>query len=297
MFEKIKGTNAGLVYTKNTEHLVSTISRECMLPIYKSNVQVFASSEICVSVFQNLDTAVLLASTITNDDWMELFFLLDALRDVEKIILCMPYCGYLRQNHVDQLTSRGAFVLQRFLASFHNVQHCILVDAHTEQTSTISASHLHFATQICDDIKSISDDCVIVSPDFGGIYRCKNVADSINADIAIFNKKRNVFGNLVDVSLIGNVKNRHCIIVDDIVDSGATICATAEKLIAVGAKDVRAYVTHVLLNCGAIKNIENSPICDVVISNTLHLHDVLPEKFRVISINSLIIETIRSIVR
>ena len=296
MSEKNKVLSTGLVYTKNTEHLVADISRACMLPIYQSNVQVFGCSEIRVFILQKLDNAVVLASTVTNDDWMELLFLLDALREAKNIILCVPYCGYFRQDKTEALSSRGLRTTQHLIENFGNISHCIFIDTHVEPIVQIPTTHLHITSQICADIRSRGVDCVVVSPDFGGIHRSKSVADMLNMELIVCDKKRNIFGQLTDTTLIGDVKNKHCVSVDDIIDSGFTICATAEKLIENGALDVRAYVTHALLNNDAINMLKKSCISEVVISNTLPIKNVLPEKFRVLPINSLIIETIHGIV-
>lgn len=284
-----------LIYTKNTAHLAARLSRECMLPLFHDNVRIFGNSELTVSVPKKFHDAVLLASTIDNNDWMELFLLLDALRTAENICLCLPYCGYGRQNcHLDN-ESYGTEVTQRFIENFTNVRHCIFIDSHDSPVVRIPTRHLHAGEIFAEDIRSRYNNIVVVSPDLGGAKRASDVAQILQVPLIICNKHKDILGGVRKVDVIGDVKNKNCIVIDDIIDSGATLCAVSSALKEQGANGVSAYVTHGLLNNHCVENIEKSEISEVVLTDSIARGDGVSEKFRTVSLISLIVGAIRSI--
>lgn len=286
--------DAELVYTRNVSHLAARISRECMLPIFGSNVRIFSNHEMSVSVSKSFQNVVVLASTINNDDWLELFLLLDALKTAKNILLCMPYCGYARQDHHIGNESCGSDLTLHFIENFNNVTQCVFIDRHHFPNTHIPSVQLHAGTVFADDIQDKLNNITIVSPDFGGMDRAKNVADILQAPLVICNKHKNMLGKVKKIDVIGNVKDKNCVLIDDIVDSGATVCAAANELMDQGANNVYAYVTHGLFNEHSIENIEKSPINELVFTDSLPLKNNLSEKFRVVSVSSLIISAIRS---
>lgn len=285
--------NVELIYTKNTSHLAARVSRECMMPLYEDNVRVFSNREMSVSVAKNFRNAVLLASVVNNDDWFELFLLLDALRTAGNILLCMPYCGYARQDHHVENESCGAELTLRFLENFSNVRRCIFLDRHREPSINIPMMHLHAGMIFADDIRSRYNNIAIVSPDFGGTERAADVANFLSAPLVICNKFKSLLGTVKKIDVIGDVKGKNCVLVDDMADSGETLCVAANELMLQGAAGVSAYVTHGLLSGRTVENIEKSPLNEVVFTDSLLYPCDLPEKFRVVSIASLIISAIR----
>lgn len=284
-----------LIYTKNTAHIAARLSRECMLPLFHDNVRIFGNSELAVSVPKKFHDVVLLASTIDNNDWMELFLLLNALRTADNIHLCLPYCGYGRQNHYLENESCGAEITQRFIENFGNVRHCVFIDHHGVPITRIPTIHLHAGTIFAEDIKTRYNNIVIVSPDLGGAARAMEVAQILKVPLVICNKYKDILGSVRKIDIIGDVKGCNCIVIDDIVDSGATLCAVGSALIAQGANGVSAYVTHGLLNEHCIENIEKSEISEIVLSDSIARTDELSEKFRIVPLISLIVGAIRSI--
>lgn len=287
--------DAELIYTENTSHLAARVSRECMFPLFKNNVRIFSNREMSVSTAKSFRNAVLLASAVNNDDWFELFLLLDALRTAENILLCMPYCGYARQDHRAENESCGAELTLRFLENFSNVRRCIFLDRHREPNIRIPAVNLHAGEIFADDIRVRYSSAVIVSPDFGGTERAADTAKFLSAPLVICNKYKNLLGIVKKICVIGDVKGKNCVLIDDMADSGATLCAAAGELMLQGASGVSAYVTHGLLSGRAVENIEKSMLKEVVITDSLPCPRDLPEKFRVVSAASLIISAIRGI--
>lgn len=284
-----------LIYTKKTAHIAARLSRECMLPLFHDNVRVFGNSELTVSVPKKFHDVVLLASTIDNNDWMELFLLLNALRTADNIYLCLPYCGYGRQNHYLENESCGAEVTQRFIENFNNIRHCFFIDHHGSPVTRIPTAHLHAGTIFAEDIRNRYNNVVIVSPDLGGAERAAEVAQLLKVPLVICNKHKDILGSVRKIDIIGDVKDRNCIVIDDIVDSGATVCAVSSALMAQGANGVSAYVTHGLLNEHCVENIGKSEISEVVLSDSIARIGELSEKFRIVSLISLIVSAIRSI--
>jgi ribose-phosphate pyrophosphokinase len=240
---------------------------------------------------------VVVASTVTNDDWIELLLLLDALRCAARITLCMPYMGYSRQDKQNENESFGVSMCCRLLESM-GISECILLDNHSEPLFRIPTYHLSarcvFEASIVS--KYVPKQITIVSPDIGGAYRANEYALSIGCDLAICNKTKNVFGQLKKSDVLGNVRDKICILIDDIVDSGATLCHAAEALEQQGCKGVVAYCSHGVLSAGAIDRLGKSIITEIVLTDSIANAETVSAKIRKLSIASLMAETIRSIV-
>ena len=285
-----------IIHTQNSEAFAKQLGEKLSLSVFSSNVRKFACGELCVSLPKPFYEAVVVASTVTNDDWIELFLLLDALRDAHRIILCMPYMGYARQDkkHLNEAQSAKMFV--RFIDTFE-IAECVLTDCHSEppfHTPIIHSSATElFAKEIAE--KYSPEEIAIVSPDVGGAYRAEQVAKALDVSPIICSKKRSLFGKPISVEVTGNVKDKICILIDDIVDSGATLCHATDALLDCGCKDVVAYVTHGVLSDGAVECLEKSRLSKITLTDSIRLKDKLSAKFERISIVSLIAETIRCI--
>ncbi|MDR3187114.1 MAG: ribose-phosphate diphosphokinase [Holosporaceae bacterium] len=287
-----------IVHTRNSEGLAKSLARELSLPVFPANVRRFGNGEISVSVSKSFHDVAVVSSTVTNDDWLELLLLLDALRSAKNIVLCMPYMGYSRQDVQNQNESLGARLFPRLL-EITNVAHCIILDNHGEPMMHIPYTHTSADVIFEVDIMSkyTAGQMVVVSPDIGGAYRASALSRSLKCGFAICNKARDVFGELKKTETVGNISNKICVLVDDIVDSGATLCHAAEALLAAGGKGVVAYVVHGILSSGSRERLEKSPIEEIVLTDSICGPNVDSPKFRKLSVASLLAEAIGYIMR
>lgn len=286
-----------IIYTKKTEKLAKTVSEKTSFSAFPINVRRFNDGEIAVSLRKTFHDVVVIASTETNDDWIELFMLLDALRNSSNVILCLSYMGYSRQDMQFTNESFAAGLFPKLLENM-NISRCIIIDNHSEPLFRIPMIHLSAQSIFEKDIaaKYTSNQVVIVSPDLGGVHRAYNIAKSLQCDFVICNKAKNVFGELKRVDHIGSVKDKICILIDDMIDSGATLCHASENLVNSGSRGVVAYCTHGVLSNGSIEKIEKSHISEIVLTDSIHKVENLSGKFRKLSIDSLIVEAIQCIV-
>lgn len=286
-----------IVYTKKTEKLARSVAEKMSFSAFPINIRQFNNGEISVSLRKSFHDVVVIASTETNDDWIELFMLLDALRNSSNITLCLPYMGYSRQDQRSVNESFAAGLFPKLLETM-NISQCIVIDNHNEPLFRIPIMHLSVQDIFEKDIseKYESSKIVIVSPDLGGVRRAYNIAKSLQCEFAICNKAKNVFGELKRVDHIGSVKDKICVLIDDMIDSGATLCYAADSMIKSGSRGVVAYCTHGVLSNGSIERIEKSHISEVILTNTICKAENLSGKFRKLSIDSLIVDAIQCIV-
>ncbi|MDR1982466.1 MAG: ribose-phosphate diphosphokinase [Holosporaceae bacterium] len=285
-----------IVYTRNSKELAKSVAKELSLSAFPANVRRFNNDEISVSVPKYFHNVIVLAATPKNEDWMELFLLLDALRDSKNLILCMTYMGYSRQDVQNKNESFGAGLFSRLLETM-NVSSCIVFDNHCEPLIRIPTMHISTEKIFEPDIMSKynSDKIVIVSPDIGGAYRADTISKALRCDFAVCNKARDVFGELKKTDVVGNVTNKICVLIDDIIDSGATLCHASDALLKAGCKGVVAYSTHGIFSQGSIEKLNNSDMMEITVTDSVEGEKNLPTKFRKLSIDSLIAETIRCI--
>jgi ribose-phosphate pyrophosphokinase len=286
-----------IIYTKNSKELAKALAKELSFSAFPANVRRFNNGEIAVSLPKYFRSVVVLASIISNEDWVELFLLLDALRDSENVILCMPYMGYSRQDVQIPNESFGAGLFSKLLEVM-NISRCIVLDSHSEPFLRIPFIHISAEKIFTSNIISKYDTkkIVVVSPDIGGAYRANLVARAIGCDFALCNKVRDVFNKLKKIDVVGNVAGKICILVDDIVDSGVTIRYAADALLKAGGTAVATYATHAVLSSGAVEKLEKSDIIELTFTDSINIVENLPTKFKKISVASLIAEAIRCIV-
>ncbi|MDR1375523.1 MAG: ribose-phosphate diphosphokinase [Holosporaceae bacterium] len=285
-----------IVYTRNSGELAKLLAKDLALSVFPANVRRFSNGEISVSLSKSFGNVMVLSSTVTNEDWLELLLLLDALRDAKNITICMPYMGYSRQDVQNQNESFGARLFPRLLETA-SVAHCIILDNHAEPMMCFPYTHLSANGIFEADIMSkySMQQIVVVSPDIGGAYRANAVSRSLKCDFAICNKARDVFGELKKTDVVGNVSNKICVLIDDIVDSGATLCHAAGALLEAGSNGVVAYVVHGVLSNGSRERLEKSRIEEIVLTDSICATNVNSSKFRKLSVASLLAETIRYI--
>jgi ribose-phosphate pyrophosphokinase len=285
-----------IVYMKNSEKLALSISEKMAATAFPANLRYFNNKEISVSVEKSFQDVVVIGCTKTNDDWIELLLLLDAIQGAENIVLCLSYMGYSRQDEHIPNESSAAGMFSRILEQM-NVKKFIIVDNHSEPLTRIPTLHISANSIFEKDIstKYAQAQVAIVSPDFGGVRRAYEISKSIRSNLIICNKSKNVFGELKKVAPIGSVSDKICVLVDDMVDSGATLCRASESLIKAGSRGVIAYCTHAVLSDGAIERLDQSNITEIVLTDSIFIKNSLPAKFRKLSIDSLLIDAIQYI--
>ena len=288
--------------------LSKSISKHLRLKLINTNIKNFADGEIYVEINENIrgNSVFVVQSTSTpaNDNLMELLLCIDALRrsSAKNITAVIPYFGYARQDRkVVPRTSISAKVVSNLITNA-GANRIVTVDLHAGQIQgffDMPVDNLFttpiFARYIKKNIKSNNLTCV--SPDAGGIERTRGLAKKINAELAIIDKRRPQAGKSQVMNIIGDIKNKNCIIVDDIIDSGGTIVNAVEALIKKGAKDVHVFVTHAVLSGDAVNKIKKSKIKKLIITDTIDNSRRIKNvsKIQVLSIAPLMAEAIKRI--
>ena len=288
--------------------LSKSISKHLKLKLINTNIKNFADGEIYVEINENIrgNSVFVVQSTSTpaNDNLMELLLCIDALKrsSAKNITAVIPYFGYARQDRkVVPRTSISAKVVSNLITNA-GANRIVTVDLHAGQIQgffDMPVDNLFttpiFARYIKKNIKSNNLTCV--SPDAGGIERTRGLAKKINAELAIIDKRRPQAGKSQVMNIIGDIKNKNCIIVDDIIDSGGTIVNAVEALIKKGAKDVHVFVTHAVLSGDAVNKIKKSKIKKLIITDTIDNSRRIKNvsKIQVLSIAPLMAEAIKRI--
>jgi ribose-phosphate pyrophosphokinase len=249
-------------------------------PLTKAVVRRFADMEIFVEIQENVrgaDVFVIQSTSFpANDHLMELLIIIDALRraSARRITAVLPYFGYARQDRkVGPRTPISAKLVANLITNA-GADRVLTVDLHAGQIQgffDIPTDNLFAAPVMVRDLKQRFElaDVMVVSPDVGGVVRARGLAKRINAPLAIVDKRRERAGESEVANVIGEVDGRICILVDDIVDSGGTICNAAEALLAKGAKSVYAYATHGVLSGGAVARIRESKLKSLVVTDSI----------------------------
>jgi len=269
-----------LVAGNSNRPLAEAISEYLKVPLARASVRRFADMEIFVEIQENVrgeDVFVLQSTSFpANDHLMELLIMIDALRraSARRITAVIPYFGYARQDRKTAARTPISAKLVANLITHAGVDRVLTVDLHAGQIQgffDIPTDNLFGAPVMVRDIKERmnSSDKVVVSPDVGGVVRARAIAKRIDAPLAIVDKRRERAGESEVMNIIGEVEGRSCILVDDIIDSGGTLCNAAEALIKQGAQDVYAYITHGVLSGGAVSRIANSKLKELVMTDSI----------------------------
>ena len=289
-------------------NLAEGISKSLNTQLVKVEVKRFSDMEVFVEVQENVrgEDMFIIQSTSypANDNLMELLVSLDALRraSARRITAVIPYYGYARQDRKSGPRTPISAKLVANLITKAGADRILTMDLHAGQIQgffDIPTDNLFAAPVFVKDIEGRykNKPVVIVSPDVGGVVRARAIARRINANLAIIDKRREKAGLSEVMNIIGDVSNHHCIIVDDIIDSGGTICNAAQALIDVGALSVDAYVTHGVLSGSAVSNISNSPLTSLVTTDSIKATEAvrISSNIRQISIAPIIGEAIRRV--
>ena len=297
-----------LLAGNSNQELAVKIAQHLKLPMTKAQVRRFADMEVSVEIQENVrgeDIFVIQSTSFpANDNVMELLLMIDALKraSARRITAVVPYFGYARQDRkVGPRTPISAKLLANLITEA-GAGRVLTVDLHAGQIQgffDIPTDNLFAAPVIVKDILEHigRDNLMIVSPDVGGVVRARALAKRLGADLAIVDKRREQAGESEVMNIIGDVSGRFCILVDDIVDSGGTICNAAEALIERGARGVCAYATHGVFSGGALARIKESKLKHMVVTDSIAATDEMLAcpNFRRISIAPLIGEAMRRI--
>ena len=256
--------------------------RGMQIGLVDARVERFNDAEIFVEVFENVrgeDMFIIQpTSNPANDNLMELLVMSDALRrsSAGRITAVIPYFGYARQ---DRRTKARTPITAKLVANMlvsSGIERVLTMDLHAAQIQgffDIPVDNLYaspvFALDIRHQFKDRMDDIVVVSPDVGGVARARELAQRIGSALAIVDKRREKAGEVAEMTVIGDVKGKTCLIVDDICDTAGTLCKAADVLIEAGAKEVHAYTTHGVLSGPAVGRITNSQLKSLVITDTI----------------------------
>ena len=289
--------------------LARAIAAYLEVPLTDASVRRFADEEIFVEIHENVrgEDVFLLQSTSypANDNLMELLICIDALRraSANRITAVVPYFGYGRQDRKPGPRTPISAKLVANLITEAGADRVLSVDLHAGQIQgffDIPTDNLYAAPVMAADIQAryADDDLMVVSPDVGGVVRARALAKRLdNAPLAIVDKRRERPGESEVMNIIGEVSGRNCILIDDIIDSGGTLCNAAQALLNAGAKSVAAYITHGVLSGGAVARIDKSCMTELVITDTIMPTDAArdSDKVRVLTIAPLVGEAVRRI--
>lgn len=300
-----------MLFTGNANRpLADAVARHLQMPLGKVSVDRFSDGEIMVEIAENVRGrhAIVIQPTCapTNDNFMELLVLIDALRraSAQSITAVVPYLGYARQDRRPRSARVPitAKVVANMITSV-GTSRVLTVDLHAEQIQgffDIPMDNVYASPVLLGDIwKHEYGNLMVVSPDVGGVVRARAIARRLdNADLAIIDKRRPRANESKVMNIIGDVEDRTCVMVDDMVDTAGTLCRAAEALKENGARKVVAYCTHPVLSGPAIDNLNQSTLDELVVTDTIPLSDeaLACGKIRQLSVAGLLGESINRIV-
>ena len=288
--------------------LAREISKELKVEIIDVSVTRFSDQEVFVEINENIrgkNIFVIQSTSMpANDNIMELLITIDALKraSANTVTAVIPYFGYARQDRkVGPRTPISAKLIADILTTA-GIDRLLTIDLHAGQIQgffDIPVDNLYAAPVITKDILDNykNKDLVVISPDVGGVVRARGIAKRINGDLAIVDKRRDKANESEVMNIIGNIKGRDCIIVDDIVDTAGTLCNAAEALIESGAKSVSAYISHGVLSGPAVERIKTSKLNELVITDSIAPTKLILDasNIRILNLAPLIAEAIKRI--
>jgi ribose-phosphate pyrophosphokinase len=295
-----------MVFAGNANpHLAQEVARHLNMSLGRAVVGKFSDGEVMVEIMENVrgKDVFVLQSTCqpTNDNLMELMVMVDALKrsSVARVSAAIPYFGYARQDRRPRSARVGisAKVVANMLTSV-GVSRVLTMDLHADQIQgffDVPVDNIYAAPVLLGDVwKQRYEDLIVVSPDVGGVVRARALAKRLESDLAIIDKRRPKANVSEVMNVIGEVKGRTCVIMDDMVDTAGTLCKAAEVLKAEGATKVVAYCTHAVLSGNAVAKIAESAMDELVVTDTIPLREDARacKKIRSLSVAGLLAETI-----
>ncbi|WP_128254547.1 ribose-phosphate pyrophosphokinase [Falsirhodobacter deserti] len=278
---KLIAGNANLTLAKAIARRMA-VHRGMAVSLVDARVERFNDQEIFVEVYENVrgeDMFVIQpTSNPANDNLMELLIITDALRrsSADRITAVIPYFGYARQDRRAKARTPISAKLVANLLVEAGVDRILTLDLHAAQIQgffDIPVDNLYsapiFALDIEHHFRNQMQDVMIISPDVGGVARAREIAKRINAPLAIVDKRREKAGEIAEMTVIGDVRGKTCIIVDDICDTAGTLCKAAEVLVENGATEVHSYITHGVLSGPAVERVSRSVMKSLVITDSI----------------------------
>ncbi|MEL0285438.1 MAG: ribose-phosphate pyrophosphokinase [Paracoccaceae bacterium] len=282
---KLIAGNANLTLAKAISRRMS-LHRGLHVGLVDARVERFNDQEIFVEVYENVrgeDMFIIQpTSNPPNDNLMELLIMADALRrsSASRITAVIPYFGYARQDRRSKARTPISAKLVANMIVEAGIERVLTMDLHATQIQgffDIPVDNLYaspiFAIDIQHHFKNDMQDIMVVSPDVGGVARARELAKRLNAPLSIVDKRREKAGEVAEMTVIGSVSGKKCIIVDDIVDTAGTLCKAAEVLVENGASEVHAYITHGVLSGPAVERIGNSVMKSLVVTDSIEAHE------------------------
>ncbi len=299
-----------MIFTGNANpELALKISAHLQIPIGDATVSTFSDGETMIEIHENVrgKDVFIIQSTCApaNDNLMELLTMADALRrsSATRITAVVPYFGYARQDR--RVRSARVPITAKVVADMMasvGICRVLTVDLHADQIQGffyMPVDNVYSTPILLEDIrqKKLSN-LMVISPDVGGVVRARAMAKRLNdAELSIIDKRRSGPNKSEVMHIIGEPKGRHCIIIDDIVDTAGTMCTAAHELKRNGAISVRAYITHPVLSGPAIENIMHSSLDEVVVTDTIPLSEAAQNcsKIRVVSLADMLAQAIKRV--
>ncbi len=298
-----------MVFSGNANpELANEIARYLSVPTGNALVGRFSDGEINIEIQENVrgqDVFVVQpTSAPTNDNLMELVFMVDALRRASagRITAVIPYFGYARQDR--RVRSVRVPISAKVVADMITkvgVNRVLTVDLHAEQIQGFfdcTVDNVYGTPVLLEDIERQNyDNLSVVSPDIGGVVRARAMAKQLHTDLAIIDKRRPEANMAQVMNIIGEVEGRTCLLIDDIIDTAGTLCNAANALKDRGAKAVVAYCTHPVLSGNAIENITNSKLDKLVVTNSIPLTPAARDcpRIRQLSLGKMLAEAVRRV--
>ena len=293
-----------LVAGRSNPELARKIAEYLNKPLFPVDILQFKDGEIQVyfnDTIRGKNVFIIQPTFAPADNIIELLITIDAAKraSARNIVAVMPYFGYARQDRKDKpRTSIGAKLMSNLLTAA-GVTRIITMDLHADQIQgffEIPVDHLFASNVFIPYVQSMNlDNICIASPDTGGTKRASTYAKALNCDLVIGYKHREKQNEVASLQIIGDVKDKNVIIVDDMIDTAGTLCKAAGRIKEMGAKSVRAMCAHGLFSGSAIENIENSVLDEVLITDTVPLRRSC-DKIKVVSVANLMAEVIKAVV-
>lgn len=299
------------LFTGNANpRLAEAVANHLHLPLGKAVVDRFSDGEVMVEIIENVrgrDVYIVQPTCApTNDNLMELLVVIDAIRraSAARVTAVIPYLGYARQDRRPR--SARVPISARLVANMiqaAGTDRVLTVDLHADQVQgffDVPLDNIYASPILLGDVwkNEDHDDLIVVSPDVGGVVRARALAKRLDdADLAIIDKRRPKANEAEIMNIIGDVRDRTCVIVDDMVDTAGTLCQAADALKRSGAKKVVAYCTHAVLSGNALANIESSELDELVVTDTIPLQPAAERSGRIrqLTVAGLLAESLRRI--
>ena len=301
------GNTIEILTGNSNRKLAQAVADQLKIPLSDAEVGKFSDGEISITLPQTVrgkDVFIIQSTSApVNDNLLELLIMIDACKRASagRITAVIPYFGYARQDRKARPRDPITAKLCADILATAGADRVMTMDLHAAQIQgffDIPVDHLYGAPLLAKYFKNkMNEDWVVVSPDVGSVARARNFASRVNASIAIVDKRRPKANAIEIMNVIGDVKGKTCLMVDDMIDTAGTICQGAEALVKNGAKEVYACCTHAVLSGPALERLNNSPIKQIAILDTIDVPDAIRNnpKFKILSTAKAIAKAISAV--